>query len=119
MGLLLYRNEGFITNSGPAYAYLDEMAVLEEGYKMEDVTDEGSRISPLQGSAHQDHDNDIFVVGLQGYSGRKYSRILMIRAVGDYTYKTVTGASRKIPKWELGKRATKEEYTEFFWRKGR
>ena len=81
LGLLLYRHDGFITNSGSAYTYLDKMAVINTGYKVEDVADEGSRISPLRGSAYQDNDNDIFVVGLQGYSGRTYSDILMVRLV--------------------------------------
>jgi hypothetical protein len=119
LGLLLFRHEGFITNTGPQYTYLDKMAVIDTGYKVEDVDDEGCRISALKGSAYQDRDSDIFVVGQQGYSGRTYSDVLMLRIVGDYTYKTVSGASRKIPKFELGQRATKAEYTEFFWRKGR
>ena len=119
LGLLLYMQGGFVTNSGPAYAYLYKLRVIRVVYKVEDVADEGCRISPWKGSAYQDQDNDIFVAGLQRYTGRTYSDILMVRFVGDYAYKTVTGGSRTIPKFELGQRATREEYTEFFWRKGR
>ncbi len=44
LGLLLYMRDGFITNSSPAYAYLDQMALIDTGYKVADVTDEGCRI---------------------------------------------------------------------------
>src|ERR1035441_4247795 len=33
LGLLLYRHDGFITNSGPAYRYLDKMAVINTDRK--------------------------------------------------------------------------------------
>ena len=117
LGLLLYRHHGFITNSGPAYDYLDEMAVITTGYKVEDVNDQGCRIAPLAGSS-MSRDNDIFVVGMTGaYSGRTYSDILMVRKVGSYSYKTVAGASRRIPKYDSGERVSNAEYTEFFWKK--
>jgi hypothetical protein len=119
LGLLLYMRDGLITNSGPAYAYLEKMVVIDTGYRVEDVGDGGCRIMPLKSSAYQDHGNDCFVVGLKGFRGRQYLDVLMVRKIGSYNYTTVTGASRRIPKCELGERATKEEYTEFFWKKRR
>ncbi len=68
----------------------------------------------MKSTSAQNDDNDIFVVGLQGYSDREYNGLLMLRHVGDYTYKTVAGSSRRIPRFELGEVATKAEYTEFF-----
>jgi hypothetical protein len=118
MGFFLYRREGLIaTNSAPPRAGLENVALIDVAFRIEDVTDEGCRITPLLGTRGIDRDIDLFIVGLKGYSGRKYSDVLMVRHIGSYQYKTVTGATRVIPKMELGERATKDEYKEFFWGK--
>ncbi|HOX55374.1 MAG TPA: hypothetical protein PLC99_00630 [Verrucomicrobiota bacterium] len=98
LGVVLYRHEGLNTNTGSAYAYLDRIAVLDEGFRVEDAAGNGCRISPLRRSGN---DNDIFVVGLSGYSGRIYHDVLTVRRVGDYKYTTVRDSSRTIPRFEL------------------
>lgn len=79
------------------------------GYKIRDITPDGSRIQCFV-SEDELAENDLFVVGLAGYSDRSYRQILMVRQIGSYVYSTAAGGTRVIPKYEMGERITKEQY---------
>ena len=73
-------------------------------YKILDATDRGSRIvSVLFGEERED---DVFVVGLVGYSGRVYEGNmaggnLLVKQLNDFTYTTVQGSTRRIPCYQV------------------
>jgi len=85
------------------------MKLIDGGYKVHDVSVEGSRITAVHRTDANPED-DIFVLDLAGYSEREYVNILMLRQVGAFTYTTTAGGSRTIPKYEKGEQITKEEY---------
>ena len=83
--------------------------IMLDGFQVHDISDNGCRVTS------QKTERDCFITNLQDqytvYSDRSYSQILMMHKTGDYTYKTVAGGSRTIPKFELGKSITKDQYT--------
>lgn len=85
------------------------MSLIDAGFKVLDVSPEGCRIQPVL-TMFSSSKYDLFVVGLAGFSDREYVNILMLRRIGAYSYVTVGGGSRTIPKYEMGERITKEEY---------
>jgi hypothetical protein len=115
VGKLLSVRYGLIsplTYPGTNTVHTNKIILIDYGYTVHDVTTEGCRITCDTHPWQPDY-KDIFVVGLTGYSDRKYDNILMLRSLGSYTYSAVSGASRTIPKFEVGVPCTKEEYLEF------
>jgi hypothetical protein len=115
VGKLLSMRYGLIpplTYPSTNTVHTNRIILIDYGYTVHDVTTEGCRITCETHPWQPDY-KDIFVVGLTGYSDRKYNDILMLRSVGSYTYSAVSGASRTIPKFEVGVPCTKEEYLEF------
>lgn len=56
----------------------------------------------IGGLTHIPDPGDIFVKGLTGvYSDRVYAGPLKMKETGAYTYKTIMGATRRIPAYEL------------------
>lgn len=83
-------------------------------YKVLDSTDDGCRIEPSNVYGETDDDaSDVFVENLAGYSGRMYGALLVGTSGRSFTYRTVTGASRVIPRVEAAVEATKEEWQEY------
>lgn len=105
VGKLVYEKIGLFPQSTNK-----SISIIMFQYKVLDVTDDGCRIEKDDDARTDDRDR--FVVGLSGYSGRSYSgsNLIPVRRIGSYTYKTVSGASRTIPKFEVGEAITKEEY---------
>ncbi len=115
LGKLLLVRYGLIpkiTYSTPTTIHTNEIILIDDGYTVHDVSSEGCRITCETHPWQPDY-KDIFVVGLAGYSDREYVNILMLRSIGSYTYSTVTGGSRTIPKFEAGVPCTKEQYLEY------
>jgi hypothetical protein len=89
--------------------HTNTVILIDYGYEVHDVTPNGCRIT-CEANPWQPDYKDLFVVGLTGYSDRQYKNILMLRLLGDYTYNTVNGGSRTIPKFEVGTPCTRDEY---------
>lgn len=77
-------------------------------YKILDVDVNGCRIAPIY-----NEDDDTFITGLKGYSGRTYYDNIFIKEIGDYKYRTVMGSVRVIPKYEYGSPITKEQFENY------
>jgi hypothetical protein len=88
-----------------------QVAAEDPPLMLKDVTDAGCRISAISTGGDFQTEGDIFVDGLTGvHSDRTYSDPMMVRRIGFYTYTTVVGGSRTIPRYEVGVPITKEEY---------
>jgi hypothetical protein len=86
--------------------------LMYKGFKVVDVTEAGCRVEPLNSDGYTG-DLDIFVSGMSGYySGREYDGVLFALKTGSYTYNTTSGASRTIPKYELGTPITQQEFVQ-------
>ena len=76
--------------------------LFEYRYKIEDVTSEGCRVIPdTDRDRRSDRDEDIFIDGLKGLSGRTYHGPLTLLPDGEYKYKTISSGSRTIPRYKL------------------
>lgn len=106
LGKALYEDYGII----PSSAATNRLRVLKFGFKVLDSSDRGCRIAPLNKRGDPVYDGDIFVVGLVGYTDRTYDSVRLMKHLGDYSYTTVLGSSRTIPKYELGVPSTKEAF---------
>ena len=106
LGKTLYEEEGIIPPSNAT----NRLRVVKFGYKVLDSTESGCRIAPLSTKGEPGYDNDIFVVGLGGYTDRTYGSLLLMKRLGDYRYTTVSGSSRTIPKYDAGEPSTKEAF---------
>jgi hypothetical protein len=90
----------------------EKALVFGGGYVVADVNEEGQRIILYNELTGDLSDEDIFVVGLRrGKPGDSFRiSLLFTRIDGDYTYTTVQGKKRTIPRHETGVGITKEEY---------
>ena len=85
-------------------------------HKVMDSTSEGCRIELVDSEGDRIYtttDNDMFVEGIAGYSGRTYGPLLLKKLPYDFTYTTVSGSTRTIPCYENSVPATRQEWNEF------
>ncbi len=64
-------------------------------YVVQDITDEGARVI-FDSDAGDNNDQDGFIYGITGLSGRHYPALEVIHCP-DYVYTTVAGSQRRIP----------------------
>ena len=107
-GKFLYQALGVL----PPTKSTNHVSLLVHGYKVADVTETGCRIFPLNAAGETQTEEDMFLIGLQGLTDRSYEGPLLYRTTGSYSYQTVSGGTRTIPKCELGEDATMKEYLE-------
>ena len=94
------------------YRYVDKV-VLVENFTVKETTGDGCRIAALERNLLQGQEEEWFVDGLRISNDHPQPLILILSKHGNCNYTTIKGARRKILKFELGERATKEEYEEF------
>jgi hypothetical protein len=107
LGKVLYERLGILPRNPK-----EEAVVFAGGYVVADVTSEGSRIILYNEITADLSGEDIFVGGLhRGKPGESFRiSVLFTRSDGDYTYVTITGKKRTIPRHDKGVGITKEQY---------